>query len=442
MLTADPVAAERSAGAAPWWPGALLAAYAIAVVVGVLRRPDFLLRAQLWAEDGPIWFQQAHELGSLAALPLPYAGYYHLFPRLAGAVAVAAGVPHAPLAMNALSALVHAAPVPLALALARSRREAWFLAACAALYVFMPYSRETHFSATTAIWPLGLCLFLLVARAVGLGGDAPAARGGALGLAGVAACGLSGPFAPLLLPVLVGAVVARWRRRGVRPGRVAWAALGIVVACAALQLALLAAGSRGMTSSGAPSPAATARILGGQIALGGMLGEDAVHVLHAGGDENLGVYAALALLYIAVVARAAVLGDGRLRAFLAFAHLVLVAGVLFAPASNAGDVLTELVAPQNGQRYWLLPTLGFLAGAAQVATATRHRAERAALALLLPAFLVGAARDFRIAPLRDLDWSGHAARYCALAEGEAIRIPTHPEGWHVDLERSADPGCP
>ena len=47
----------------------------------LFRRPDSLLRPQFFAEDGIIFFWQAHERG-VAALFTPYAGYLHLIPRL------------------------------------------------------------------------------------------------------------------------------------------------------------------------------------------------------------------------------------------------------------------------------------------------------------------------------------------------------------------------
>lgn len=45
------------------------------------RKPDAFLLPQLWAEDGSVFFRDAHELG-FHSLLTPYAGYYHLAPRL------------------------------------------------------------------------------------------------------------------------------------------------------------------------------------------------------------------------------------------------------------------------------------------------------------------------------------------------------------------------
>ncbi|MBX7144300.1 MAG: hypothetical protein K1X79_07595 [Oligoflexia bacterium] len=45
------------------------------------RRPDAITLPQLWAEDGTMFFRQAHELGAQSLL-LRYAGYYHGLVRL------------------------------------------------------------------------------------------------------------------------------------------------------------------------------------------------------------------------------------------------------------------------------------------------------------------------------------------------------------------------
>jgi hypothetical protein len=41
----------------------------------IMRRPDAVLSPQFWAEDGKIWFANAHNLGALHSLVLPQNGY-------------------------------------------------------------------------------------------------------------------------------------------------------------------------------------------------------------------------------------------------------------------------------------------------------------------------------------------------------------------------------
>jgi hypothetical protein len=64
-----------------------------------LRRPDAILNAQPWAEDGSIFLQQAIQSPS-ASIFTPYMGYLHLIPRLVTIFALQFGLANAPLIMN------------------------------------------------------------------------------------------------------------------------------------------------------------------------------------------------------------------------------------------------------------------------------------------------------------------------------------------------------
>jgi hypothetical protein len=72
-----------------------------------LRRPDSLLNAQPWAEDGSIFIQQAiyYHLWSLL---IPYAGYLHILPRLVTLLSLSFGLVNAPFLMNLSSLLLSA----------------------------------------------------------------------------------------------------------------------------------------------------------------------------------------------------------------------------------------------------------------------------------------------------------------------------------------------
>ncbi len=59
----------------------LLLTLLILLAGAYVRKPDAFWLPQLWAEDGSVFFRDAHELG-IASLGARYAGYYHLAPRL------------------------------------------------------------------------------------------------------------------------------------------------------------------------------------------------------------------------------------------------------------------------------------------------------------------------------------------------------------------------
>jgi hypothetical protein len=68
-------------------------------VLEFFRRPDALLYAQPFSEDGPIFLDQAiyHSVNSIF---IPYAGYFLTVPRIVSLVALQFGIADAPLVMN------------------------------------------------------------------------------------------------------------------------------------------------------------------------------------------------------------------------------------------------------------------------------------------------------------------------------------------------------
>src|SRR5882762_5837686 len=88
----------------------LVSSFFVAALLIVSRRPDAVLHPQFFAEDGASWYAQAHELGGLAALTIPYRTYLHLVPRLAGWLAQAVPLRAAPLLMNLLAIGIEALP--------------------------------------------------------------------------------------------------------------------------------------------------------------------------------------------------------------------------------------------------------------------------------------------------------------------------------------------
>ncbi len=58
------------------------------VVILALRGGDRLTHPQLWAEDGAVFFQDAYNLSFLQSISTPYAGYFHVLPRILAEVAM------------------------------------------------------------------------------------------------------------------------------------------------------------------------------------------------------------------------------------------------------------------------------------------------------------------------------------------------------------------
>ena len=127
---------------------ALLAA-ALALLLKADHGPHFADR-HLWAEDGTVFLSSAHELG-LDSLLAPYAGYYHLYPRIISMLANLAPLTERPEVLLAgwLAAffVMILAAVRLVRHLGGSR---WHAATIALLIALQPHNGEVLFTITNA----------------------------------------------------------------------------------------------------------------------------------------------------------------------------------------------------------------------------------------------------------------------------------------------------
>lgn len=198
-----------------------------AIAIVLTRDPAALLMPQLWAEDGPVFVGQALRSG-WAGLFEPYAGYFHLLPRLVAnifASVVPLDVLPLALGLSAISLtglavyLVATARVPVA------HRWLYGLA-----LVLVPHDGEVFGTITNLQWFVAVVLFTLVLQTPARSWR-DGLRDGAIALV----CGLTGPFAILIVPLL-----ALRYLLVVRPTRYDLPAFAILVATAAAALMMYA----------------------------------------------------------------------------------------------------------------------------------------------------------------------------------------------------------
>jgi hypothetical protein len=410
--------------------GAVVRAGAVLAVLALVasRRPDAFSRPQFWAEDGALWFASAYQRGPLAALLEPAGAYFQTFSRLTAAGGLLVGLRHAPLLFNVAALLAQALPVLYLLSsrLAHVMPDRRVRAFAALLLLGLPNSFEVQISVTNAQTHLALLGFLIVIA------DAPQ-RGawGTLDLLLLALGGLSGPTFVFLVPV---ALAVWWRER------TSWrlAVLGVVAGVSAVQAATFltdAARVRFVSPLGA-SVRRFLAIVGGQVVVGGLAGSPVHDALLGGSREPPLLVPALGLGAVLLVARAFVVTSSfALRAAIVFGALVLAAA-LASPALDHTPRWQALQWPAVGVRYWVIPTVAFLAVLLWSAGSDpRPAARRLARAALLVAVLVGMPLDWRVAPRPDLRFAEHVARFDAAPPGAIVRIPIPPRGWRMVLEK-------
>jgi hypothetical protein len=234
----------------------------VAIALVFSRQPDAILHAQFFAEDGHVWFADAYNNGWFTSLFRVQDGYFQTLPRLAAALSLLAPLSLAPLVMNLAGLFIQILPVPLLLSHRFSRWGALSLrAALAFTYLAMPNCSEMNVTIEEGPWHLALvgCLLLLCST--------PTNRPWKIFDTTVfVLCGLTGPFAILLLPI---AGLHLWLRRE----RWGYWPLGILTCAAVMQSYALLVTHRDHWPLGA-STERLIRILAGQVFLGAILGSN------------------------------------------------------------------------------------------------------------------------------------------------------------------------
>ena len=414
-------ASRRATGAAFW-----TAAFLVALALVVSRRPDGITNPQFWAEDGKLWYAQAHQHG-LAALALPAAGYLQSFSRLVAGLSLAVDLRWAPLVFNAAAAVAQTMPPLLLL----SERFAFAIpdlrvrVLAALLWIGAPNGFEIQSNVTNTQTHLALLALLLV-----LATPPRTSLGRACDVLLILLAGFSGPTCVLLVPVAALAWLRdrrRWR----------FVVLATLAVPAAVQLGVyLRTGGAGRQSTALGASAVRfLQIVGGQVFVAGTLGAKLYERLFVHGGR---LFAAVPLLAgiggLAFVARALrVSRSAPLRLFVLFASLALAAA-LWSPVLSAVPRWDGLRLPNVGIRYVAPPILAWLAVLLWSACADPSgRARLGARLTLAAVLLIGLPSDWRVAPRPDLDFPRHAERFERRRPGKPIRIPIPPEGWKMKL---------
>jgi hypothetical protein len=399
------------------WRGVVVFLLACAVVIA--RRPDAVFHAQFYAEDGAIWFADAYNYGWWRVLFSPNSGYVQVLPRAAATIALLVPLSCAALVENLIAIAIQAFPVSLLLS---SRSAPWgsfrFRALLAALYLFLPNTREMVGTVTESQWILGLIALLLL---VALPPRSTAGR--AFDLVTFTFCGLTGPFCIFLFPI---AAFLLWGRRQDRWRRVTTSVLFLGLVIQGLSPLLLHPSDRHHPFLGA-SPEWFVRLLAGQVYLGTLLGGNGLS--QSLSAETLAYIAVAGTVILVLAAKSAPTG---MRLLLLLSTL-LFAAALASPVTfpPPGSGAWKMLSTCAGARYWFFMSLAF-AWALAYCARSAARAVRVPAVCLLVLMGVGFVRDFRYPRFADLN-PQYAKRLAEVPAGTIVTVPVNPSGWNMWL---------
>lgn len=390
----------------------------------VSRNPSVVTHPQFWAEDGFIFYQQAHEIGFLHTLITPYAGYLHLYPRLVAGFSLLFPLSWAPLIFNC-AALLAQVSVPIYLCSSRVRSAAPFAIRIllSFLYLGVPNVARVHGNLTNAQWHLAmLSLLVILAR------PAKSNSGRTFDFFALVVGALTGPFALLLLP---GAVLTYFHRRD----RKAMLSIVILATGAIVQVIMLLLNKRSTSpiTLGA-SLTGFCKILAFQVF---------APVFHGTNNSERFTQPGLLLATSCVITVGGLAGllyvfvKGRLeiRCLILFAALTLGASLALPLAAVSGSQWQALQQPGSTHRYWYVPELTVAAATVWLAFAARNAVLRAAALVGICAMLVADGSQWRLQPLPDLHFATYAEQFDQRPSGMRMKIPINPNGWSLTLTR-------
>jgi hypothetical protein len=391
------------------------------------RRPDAILNAQFWAEDGQRWYADAYQFGLRCLLiPDELGGYFHSVSRLSALTALIFPFSMAPLVMNLFAIAIQILPASIFLSSRFSNIALWKRLIAAFVYFALPNTYEVNANTTTIQWHLGLlaCMVLL----------APSTcrwkwrlfDGVVLVL-----ISLDSPVGIVLLPV---AAVMWWMRRS----------RGSAISVASLLPGAVIQGVTVLFSHARPAAPNGAnwhrliRILGGQIFMSPLLGNMTLLHMTWRHFPNY-VFARVIVAFViglAILFYALRYAPAEVKLFILFGFAVLSLSLAHPIPGLAPQPQWELLAfPGHGNRYYFLPSISFLVALVWIASSASKVPRRIAgvLLLMLP---LGIVRDWRYPDFADLHFQEYASRFEASPRGTKIVIPLNPvtdAHWTMEL---------
>lgn len=384
----------------------------------VSRRPDAILNAQFWAEDGFRWFADAYNRGAIYSLTTPEAGYFQTISRIVAIVAQLFPMELAPLIFNLAAIAVMLAVVNFLIStrFSESVPNRYVRCLLAFIYIALPHSFEVHANLTNAQWHLALLSVLIIIA------PPPVRRSWKFfDISAIALSSISGPFCLLLLPV---ALIKAVLRRDLHFFTIA----GILAAGAAIQIFALLTSHRPTSQPLGAGIGLFFKILGGHLFAGAVIGERNLYRLI---DRNIWTVlpaAIAAFAGTALMIYAFIQARLNLRLLIFFSAMIAAAALISPAASREVPQWTVLWMPGTGVRYWMIPIFTFFICLIFLAKNANVKTVRYLAFALLFFSTVAFVSDWRHRPYQDLNFSESLREFEKLPSGEKMVFPLNPEG--------------
>lgn len=388
------------------------------------RKPDSLLNPQFWAEDGRNWYADAYNVGPIASFFTTEAGYYQTISRLIAAGSLAVPLEYAPLVFNASAILIQ---VAVAIFIVSDRCKPLLedfkaRGLLALMYLLLPNAWEVFGNLTNSQWHLALLVCLVI---VASEPRSNAERVFDVAVAILAA--LSGPFCLLLLPVaFIQTVLTRSRNKLA-------VAVVLVIGCAIQAYGLLTT-TREVQSALGASVDLFFQIVGRHIVLGPLVGIRGFSRLQSWGLWGSIPAAAATILGLSVSFYLFAKASVQVRLIMFYAAMICVTALAWPAVTLEPGQWSVIANNPTALRYWFVPGFAFCLSLIYLLFNYETKVAKYISASLLIVSLYGIVKDFRIEPMKDLDFKTHAGEFKNAPPGTVVTIPINPD-WKMELTK-------
>jgi hypothetical protein len=387
-----------------------------------LRRPDALLNAQFWAEDGKHWYADAYNHGLSATFEI-YAGTLQIAMRLIGQLSLSIPLSSVPLFFTVVAISIKIIPVVLLYSnkfkdIVPSSRLKFLIAT---LYICIPNAMEVHANLTNINWHLAIVSFMLIV------GSIPKSL-----FAKIIECiliiisGLTGPFAIFL------AIISAFDYAKRRNKHTLYLAI-LLSLCAFVQFTLLfTSDSPRTTAPLGVNPMTLLEIFGFRIGGSATFGQDTIARIFR---PPSAIYLLFGIFTLTTFFIAYLRGTLQLRLFILLTFMLLVASLLKPIASDTMPQWYALLIGA-GSRYFFIPIICFYMCMVFLAFAKPYKCYVAKFykTTAIFALCVAVPTGFNYPVREDMNYKMHVEEFNLSSTGELTCIPIPPD-WEMCLEK-------
>ena len=398
------------------------------LIILYLRRPDVLVNAQFWAEDGWAWYAEMHNLG-IASLFHPMNGYFQTISRLTMLITLPFGIINAPLVSNLVSLIIRSFLVVFFFSKRFSSIPIYYRLVVSLFYLLIPNAEEVHGNITNIHWFLSIYLFLII-----ISDEIKSSWWKIHDFIVLIISGLSGPFIIFLLPTLI--IKKYILYKGIKKFDFThWDITFILIVMIQL-IAILSIDSS--DRSVAPLQAnflLFCRIIVEKIILGTFLPTHDTYAFIL--ESNVFVYLMMIVTFICLLL-IAIKASWKFYSGFLFVVLMLSAALMRPMISLVDPQWPALLQPGVGERYFIITNLFFFSSILYGFYKLDEKIHcqystfiRSVIGILIGVIIYG---SFSIAPLPNTNYrESIKTLYNTVPIGSEVKIPINPNGWYMTI---------